>query len=124
MAIKRSQNNPVLVLDAVIAGVERDAFTKQDGTGEVIDRGRRLAVQTGAPNSDLLEVRVRVEQDSVPFEVGQHVLLNVEYSEYSFTDERGRERVGSIMRYHSHVSPSQFDAWAGVVKSQRQAQPA
>lgn len=121
MAIKRSNSNPVLILDVVVTTIEKDTFTNRT-TGETSDKGRRLGVQTGAgPSSDLLEVRVPLAFDEVPFEAGQHILINVEYSEYAFQDDNGRERVGSIMRYHSHVGASQLDAWKGVVSAQGRA---
>lgn len=128
MAIKRSNSNPVIVLDVVVTSIEADTFNvRKDGelTGEVQYKGRRLAVQTGAgPSSELLEVRVPLAFDDLEFEGGQHVLINAEYSEYRFMDN-GREVVGSVMRFHSFVSASQFDGWKGVVQSQnRVAQPA
>jgi len=125
MAIKRSNSNPVLLLDVVVSSVERDVFTNRN-TGETTDKGRRLSVQTGAgPASELLEVRVPLAFDDVQFDGGQHILVNVEYSEYAFTDDSGRERVGSIMRFHSFVSAAQFDGWKGVVQTQnRVVQPA
>lgn len=117
MAIKRSNSNPVLVLDVVVTTVERDIFTNRT-TGETTDKGRRLGVQTGAgPSSELLEVRVPLAFDDLVFDGGQHVLINVEYSEYKFMDN-GREVVGSVMRFHSFVNPSQHDAWKGVVQAQ------
>jgi hypothetical protein len=126
MAIKRSSSNPVVILDAVVTGVERDTFTERnsDGTaGPTVDKGRRLSLQTGAgPSSELLEVRVPLAFEEYAFEYGDHVLMNVEYSEYSFIPKGEQaEKVGSIMRFHSFVTANQFDQWKGLVGQQSKA---
>lgn len=123
MAIKRQQTNPVIQLDCVVTGVERDlkrVYADNVPTGELEDAGRKLAVVTAQGSPDL-EVKVPNEFDEIPFEPGQRVLINAEYSEFS--PERGRTI--STMRFHSFVNPGQLDAWQGIVKAQaRVAQPA
>jgi hypothetical protein len=119
VAIKQNRVNPVIQIDCVISAVERDVFTNR-GNGEVQDRGRKLTLVT-AQNAPDLEVKVPVGLDDVSLEAGQHALLNVEYMEWSFTDDSGRERSGSTMRLHSLVSPSQVDGWQGLVKQQARA---
>lgn len=118
MAIKRQSINPVVILDCVVSGVERVTFTNRD-TGVVEDRGRKVTVQTG--QGPELEFKVPVAADDVVFEVGTQALINVEYSEWSFTDDSGRDRSGSTMKYHSHVTAAQMDRWLGLVKSQARA---
>jgi hypothetical protein len=116
VAIKNRRENPVIVLDCAIAAVDRKTYTDRS-TGQIEDRGRVLTVQTGSANSDQLELAVPSDFDALEFEVGSRILVNAEYSEYSFQDS-GRTIKGSTMKYHSHVGPSQFDAWKGVVAAQ------
>lgn len=120
---------PTAVLDVVVAAVEDDYERVQDeDTRRWTNgprKGRVLGVQTGAVDPDgvpeLIAVKVPKDHDSVEFGVGQHALVNVELIEWSMENGRG----GVSYRFASFVSPSQFDAWKGVVGTQqRAAQPA
>lgn len=114
---------PTLVIDGVVGGIDTDyERSKNEATGRWENgarKGRILGIQTAGvdPNRvpDLEAVKVPLAFDDVPFEVGQHVLINVEafYGEY-----------GVSFRYAGFVSQNQFDTWKGVVSAQRQGQPA
>jgi hypothetical protein len=119
MAIKNRRENPVIILDCAIVAVDRKTYTDRS-TGQIEDRGRVLTIQTGSQNSDQLELAVPADFDALEFEQGTRILVNAEYSEYSFQDS-GRTIKGSTMKYHSHVSHAQLDAWKGVVASQSRA---
>lgn len=123
MAIKRKTSSPVVVLDGAITSVEFDNFVDRK-TGESEYRGRKIGVLTGAgPNSDELEVRVPPAFDELEFEEGSPILMNVEYSEYSFRDGSGRDVKGSGMKFHSFVDLRQFDRWKGLVARGASPQP-
>lgn len=114
---------PTAVLDVVIAAVEEDHERNQDeatGKWEVGARkGRILGCQTGGAGPDgvpdLIAVKVPLTLDGVPFAEGQRALLNVELFEWSLPNGKG----GVTYRFASYVDPSQFDAWKGVITSQR-----
>lgn len=109
MAIKRQNTNPVIVLDSVVSDVVRDVYTDRE-TGVVTDKGRKLVLQTGAPNSDLLEVKVPEPAFSgVVFVPGEHVLINAEYLEWDMDGRRG-----STMRFHSFVTVAQVEGWRDI----------
>ncbi|HWH26011.1 MAG TPA: hypothetical protein VNT53_05135 [Pseudolysinimonas sp.] len=119
MAIKRNRTNPVIQIDCVVSDVQRDmkkVYKDDKPTGEVTDNGRLLAVVT-APDAPDLEVKVPVDWDEFEIEPGQHLLINVEYTEWSMNSGRS----GSTMRFHSLVSAGQIDAWKGVVNTQTRA---
>lgn len=119
MAIKNRRENPVIVLDVAVVAIDRKTYTDRS-TGQIEDRGRVLTVQTGSKDSDQLELGVPSDFDTVDFEQGARILVNAEYSEYSFQDN-GRTIKGSTMKFHSFVSPNQLDAWKGVVGTQARA---
>lgn len=116
MAIKNRRENPVIVLDCAIVAIDRKTYTDR-GTGEMEDRGRVLTIQTGSVNSDQLELGVPSDFDAIEFKESTRILVNAEYSEYSFQDN-GRTIKGSTMKFHSFVNPGQFDAWKGLIASQ------
>lgn len=113
MAIKQNRVNPVILLDFAVVGVERDTRV-EPSTGALIDKGRKLTVQTA--QGPELEVKVGVQFDALVFETGHPYLANVEYLEWDFDG-----RSGSTMRYHSFVSADQLDRWRGIVGQQTKA---
>jgi len=119
VAIKNRRKHPVIVLDIAIVAIDRKTYTDRS-TGQIEDRGRVLTVQTGSRDSDQLELGVPSDFDAVEFKEGVRVLVNAEYSEYSFQDG-GRTIKGSTMKFHSFVTPDQLDAWKGVIGSQSRA---
>lgn len=129
MAIKRANSNPIVYLDVAIASVEADHrviyVDGPDGkripkveNGEQVREyvGRRLLVQTGMPNSDLLEVRVSSDFDGIQFGAGEQRLIVAEYSEYDFNG-----RTGSILRWLADVSAAQVEQWRTFVKATQTA---
>jgi len=113
MAIKRQTKNPVVILDAVVVGIEEDSRADET-TGELIRKGRKLTVQTSQGPD--LEVKARPEFDLIEFSPGQRLTMNCEYSEYDFLDGLGRKVAGSILQFHSFVSADQIDLWHSAVK--------
>lgn len=119
---------PTAILDVVVGAVEDDfenVLNEATGRWERGARkGRSLGVQTGAIDPDgvpeLWKVTVPKTFDAVPFGIGQHALIVVEFGEWS--GERGG---GMWMRFAGFVSPDQFDSWKGVVATQQKVgQPA
>lgn len=114
---------PTLVFDGVIGDMAVDFERSQNDEGKWVNgarKGRILGVQTGGvdPNRvpDLEAVKVPLAFDDVPFEIGQHVLINVEQFSGDY---------GVSYRFVGFVSQNQFDAWKGVIAAQqRQAQSA
>ncbi|GAA2084186.1 hypothetical protein GCM10009840_21110 [Pseudolysinimonas kribbensis] len=129
MAIKRNfKQHPLVILDALVLDVDRDLFEVRDEvtrqkTGEVIDKGRVLTVQTAGLRDDAeveeLVVKVPNEFDSVEFEPRTRVLVLVDYNEW---DMQGRR--GTSMKFAGFVSPSMVSAWATIAQSQTAAVPA
>lgn len=113
MAIKNNRTNPLIVLECVVVGIERDARADEE-TGVINDKGRKLTVQTA--QGPELEVKVALAFDILDFEIGVPVLINAEYLEWDFDGRRG-----STMRFHSFVGLNQLDRWHGIVKAQAQA---
>lgn len=110
---------PTLVVDGVVGGIDTDFERTQDEATKKwltgARKGRILGIQTAGvdPNRvpDLEAVKVPLAFDDVEFHVGQHVLLNVEVFSGDY---------GVSYRFAGFVTTNQFDAWKGVIASQRQ----
>lgn len=130
MAIKRQNSNPIVYIDGVVVAADPDnkpiyvdgpdgkRVPKVDTGGKRLTEyvGRVLAVQTGMPNSDLLEVRVPQDFDGVTFGVGEQRLMVCEYSEWEY-----QGRSGSKLKWLADVSSAQAKQWSDYLKTAESA---